>query len=811
MKKILFNENWNVRAGTGSALGNLLGGQQSAGESVTLPHDAVIFTERVNEPLGGGTGFYKGENIHYTKDFFIPEENEGKNIYLEFEGIYQNAFIYINNAFAGRCTYGYGNYYIDITRFLEYGKTNTVKVVVKNEVPSGRWYTGGGIYRDVQLMIGEALHVACQGGKVTTIDIENGQAVIRVETPIEYNGMKTADVRVHTEVLDAEGSIVATADTPITVFAGEKYQVRQQLVVDNVKLWSVEEPNLYRFRIVLMEQEREVDEWEDTFGVRRLQLDVKKGLRINGKPVKLKGGCIHHDHGVIGAAEFEHAEERRIRKLKEAGYNAVRMSHHPAGKALLRACDRIGMLVMDEFTDVWTTTKMDFDYGFHFDMCWEQDVENMVNKDYNHPCVIMYSVGNEIPETGNKNDIAWGKKIVDKIRSIDDTRYIINCVNLMLSAMGHMDEIMESAGVSDDGSVREINTMMTNFQEVMALLVNHEITTKVTEEAFSQVDIAGYNYAAYRYEKDVERFPNRIMLGSETYPPDLASNWSLVEKYPQILGDFAWTSWDYLGEAGVGQITYGDEVNGFYGSYPWRSAYAGTHNLIGDRRPISYLRQIVWGLRKEPYISVQPPQHYGEEKHIGQWTWTDSIHSWNWNGYEGKPVIVEVFADADEVELFINGVSEGKKIVGETTAFTVEFDTFYKPGEVRAVAYKGERRTEHILRTAKDENHLQLKCSREVIPAQGDIAYVEISITDKDGILNPESAKTVNVSVEGEGFLYGLGSADPRSEDNYSQKSCMVFEGRALAVIRTANQPGNVAVTVTAQGCEKKQVTMQIG
>ncbi len=810
MKTILFNEGWTCMDGTGSSLGALLGGQQTAGSPVTLPHDAVIFTERREDPLGGGNGFYEGKNIHYIKTFFLPKEQEGKDIWLEFEGIYQNAFVYINAAYAGRCTYGYGNYYIDIARFLEYGKENTIKVVVRNGVPSGRWYTGGGIYRDVQLIIGEPLHVACAGAKITTLDIEEEQAVIRVEIPIEYSGKKTQDVQVYTELLDEEGQTAASARTPVTIFAGEKHQIRQQLVVESAKLWSVENPNLYRCRITLLVQGKTMDEWEDAFGIRRLQVDVKKGLRINGKTVKLRGGCIHHDHGILGAAEFEHAEERRIRKLKEAGYNAIRMSHYPAGKALLRVCDRLGMLVMDEFTDVWTTTKMDFDYGFHFDQCWEQDVENMVSKDYNHPCVIMYSIGNEIPETGNKIDSAWGKKIVDKIRSMDDTRYTINCVNLMLSAMGHMDEIMASVGVQDDKVTREINSMMTSMQEVMGLLVNHEITTRVTEEAFGQVDIAGYNYAAYRYEKDVERFPNRIMLGSETNPPDLAYNWSLVEKYPQVLGDFTWTAWDYLGEAGIGQITYGEEPNGFYGSYPWRAAYTGTHNLIGDRQPVSYLREIIWGLRKEPYISVQPPRHYGEEKHVGQWRKTDSIHSWNWSGFEGKPVMVEVYADAEEVELFINGISRGKKAVGEKEAFTAEFDTVYEPGEVRAVAWKKGKQTEHILRTAKSDRCLCLQCSRDVVDKTEDIAFVEISLTDEEGVLNPESVKTVHVSVEGAGVLYGLGSADPKSEENYRQESCTVFEGRALAVIRAAKKPGTVNVTVAADGCETKSISIQI-
>ena len=810
MKVIRFNKDWICKEGSGSALTSLFGGAQEQERKVTLPHDAVINTKRKDNPLGSGMGFYKGETIHYMKNFFVPKDMEGKDVWIEFEGIYQNAFIYINDAFVGRCIYGYGNYCFDITRFLKYEEGNKIKVVVRNEGASGRWYTGGGIYRNVNLMVGNSLHITCAGAKISTLDIDEEQAVVRIEIPIEYTGKKTREIQVCTEVLDDCGKAVAKAQTPITVFAGESHQIRQQLVVEHAKLWDTETPNLYQCHVVLKEEENFVDEWNDTFGIRQLKLDVKKGLRINGKSIKLRGGCIHHDHGIIGAAEFEHAEERRIRKLKEAGYNAVRMAHHPAGKALLRVCDKLGILVMDEFTDVWTTTKMDFDYGIQFDQCWEKDVENMVNKDFNHPCVILYSIGNEIPETGNMIDCAWGKKIVDKIRSIDDTRYTINCVNLMLSAMGHMDEILKSVGVDDDGKGREINSMMTNMQEVMGLLVNHEITTKVTEEAFSQVDIAGYNYAAYRYEQDVERFPNRIMLGSETNAPDLAYNWSLVEKYPQVLGDFAWTAWDYLGEAGIGQITYGDETNGFYGSYPWRSAYVGTHNLIGDRQPVSYLRQIIWGLRKEPYISVQPPQYYGEERHAGQWRKTDSIHSWNWSGYEGKPIVVEVYADAEEVELSVNGVSCGKKQAGEKEVYVTEFQTIYTPGEIRAVAYKDGKKKEHVLHTSNNENHIRLQCSREIIDKPEDIVFVEISITDDDGVLNPGSSKQIHVSVEGAGRLYGLGSANPKSEEDYWQEYCEVYEGRALAVIRSTEKQGMITVRVTADGCKEENITVQV-
>ena len=402
-----------------------------------------------------------------------------------------------------------------------------------------------------------------------------------------------------------------------------------------------------------------LDEEEGTFGIRKLQLDTKHGLRINGKVVNLRGGCIHHDNGVTGTAEFAHAAEFRVRKLKEAGYNAIRSSHYPMSIKLLEACDKLGVYVMDEFSDVWTSTKVDYDYGTHMAEWWEHDVTNLVTKDYNHPCVIMYSIGNEIPENGNKFDAQWGKKLADKIRTLDDSRYVTNSLNLMLSIMDRIGEMMAAAqggGEGASGEPMEINSAMSNMGDMMGALIASEIAGKATEEAFAQVDIAGYNYATVRYEQDAKNYPNRIIVGSETYPQDLDKNWELIEKHPYIIGDFSWTAWDYLGEAGIGKITYGESQGmGFYAEYPYKAAYCGDMNLIGDRRPISYWREIIWGLRKAPYVSVQPPQYYGVKHGMTFWSMTDAVRSWNWAGYEGKPVIVEVYADADEAELYVNG------------------------------------------------------------------------------------------------------------------------------------------------------------
>lgn len=565
------------------------------------------------------------------------------------------------------------------------------------------------------------------------------------------------------------------------------------------------------------------DEEKGTFGIRKLQLDPMHGLRVNGKVVNLRGGCIHHDNGVIGTAEFPHAEEFRVKTLKEAGYNAIRSSHYPMSRVLLRACDKYGMYVMDEFADVWTSTKVAFDYGTHMSEWWEHDVANLVRKDYNHPCVIMYSIGNEIPENGNKIDIQWGKKLTDKIRSLDPFRYVTNSMNLLLAMMDKLGDMMaagaagaagaeaaQAAGASEEAGegqemTGEINSMMTSLGDMMSMLNGSEIVSKTMEEASSQVDITGYNYAAVRYELDKELYPNRVLVGSETYPRDLDVNWELVEKHPHVIGDFSWTAWDYLGEAGIGKIHYGENGGGmsFYAPYPCKAAYCGDMNLIGDRRPVSYWREIIWGLRKDPYLCVQPPQHYGEEKKMTEWSMTDAFRSWNFAGYEEKPIVVEAYADADEAELFVNGASVERKKIGEEKKCVVTFDTKYVPGTLEVVVYKdGAECGKDQIQTASSNVHLEAASDAECIPADGsDICYVNLSVVDENGIFNPGDVQEVSVEIAGPGVIAGYGSADPDSEENYFDRTAKTFEGRLRAAVRATGEAGEITVTFKASGC----------
>lgn len=819
MQKQSFHAGWMFQEGGGSALAALTGAAKPP-RPVRLPHDASIQKDRnPNEPNGSGNGFFREENYNYTKEFMLEEEAEGKNVWLEFEGVYQNAYVYINGSFAGKCPYGYGNFYVDATRFVKFGQPNTIKVVVKNGIPSGRWYTGGGIYRDVNLMVADRLHLIPDGIHLATVELEADQAVIRSEAVIEYTGIGVKDVTLTVELLDSKAQVAASASMPITVEEHSRQTYRQMLFVENPVLWDAEHPNLYRYRAYITADGVVTDEEFGSFGIRSLSLDRKHGLRVNGKVVKLRGGCIHHDNGITGTAEFAHAADFRVKKLKEAGYNAIRSSHYPMSRRLLEACDRYGMYVMDEFADVWTSTKVDFDYGTHMAEWWEHDVTNLVNKDYNHPCVIFYSIGNEIPETGNRFDVQWGKRLADKIRSLDDSRYVTNSLNLMLSIMDRMGEIMssmkaeaaqkaEAAGA--DGS-QEINSMMSNMGDLMNTLIASEIAGNATREAFAQVDLAGYNYAACRYEQDAELYPNRIMVGSETYPRDLDVNWELVEKHPYLIGDFSWTAWDYLGEAGIGKITYGEKQGlSFYAPYPYKAAYCGDMNLLGDRRPVSYWREIIWGLRRAPYLAVQPPMYHDVEHAMTSWSMTDAVRSWNWKGQEGRPVTVEVYTDAEFAALWINGRMIEKKAVGETKKALVLFETVYEPGELEVVVYRdGQEAGRDKIVTASEKVQLLAAADTTVIPADGsDICYVELAMVDENGRLNPDADKTVHIEAEGAGEVIGFGSADPASEENYFDPSAKAYEGRLRAAIRGTGETGSIRVTLRAEGCEDAVVEL---
>ncbi|XVQ15900.1 glycoside hydrolase family 2 TIM barrel-domain containing protein [Spirillospora sp. CA-255316] len=821
MIRLSFNDGWRTRPKVNPFAE--LGGVSVPFEEVTLPHDAMIGQERAapdgEVSMEGGAGaYFPGGVFDYRKTFFVPEGHRGKRIILEFEGVYRDAAVYVNGDYAGQRPYGYSLFHVDIDRFLRFGQDNEIRVEARSHRDS-RWYTGAGIYRDTWMLIGEPVRISPGGVRITTPDIDAGWAVVEAATRIENDSMRIRTVDVVTEIRDARGNAAASEVSKVTVLPGEPAVCRQRLYVREPSPWSPDSPALYTAGVTVQDADAgtEVDTETATFGIRSLGLDPVRGLRINGRTVKLRGACVHHDNGPLGAATFARAEERRVQILKDAGFNAIRMSHHPMSRAMLDACDRLGMLVMDEAFDMWTSAKSDFDYSLSFPEWWERDIEAMVAKDFNHPSVIFYSIGNEIPETGSAAGAAWGRRLAEKVRSLDGTRYVTNGVNGMLAVMSDLATMMRQAKGADKDAAEEgkgINAMMADAGAAMDRISSSELVTRRTAESFGVLDVAGMNYSEGRYAQDRELFPNRIIVGTETFPTRIDGNWKLVERYGHVIGDFTWTGWDYLGEVGIGRPQYLSPETprpAHTAPYPHLLAGCGDIDITGHRRPASFYREIVFGLRTRPYVAVRRPEHHGKTWGAGPWTWSDAISSWTWPGFEGSPVTVEVYSDADEVELLVNGRSLGRKPAGDEHRFRAEFDTVYEPGELLAVAYRNGTETgRSTVPSADGEVRLHAEADRSAITAAGgDLAFVSFTLRDAGGVCHPMADRTVSVEVSGDGVLQGFGTAAPSTEERFDATERRTYEGRALAIVRPTG-PGKIRLLASAPDCEPVEVLISV-
>lgn len=800
MSRDSFNTGWTVRP-KGSIFTQLSGSTAEA-VPVTLPHDAIITLERGAEH-NGGQAYFPGGCFEYSKTFEVPEAWRTKRVSLEFGGVYRDAVVFVNNVAAGHRPYGYSAFLVDLDPYLRYGEPNVVRVEARSHDDS-RWYTGAGIFRDTRLIVTELVHIEWRGVRVTTPDVDAERAVVEVAVDVRNDGLSTETIAVEVDVVDEEGVTVASGTAPVTTRAGSSALARIRAYVNKPRLWSVDDPQLYTAAVRLRAAGVVVDERPTRFGVRTLRLDPESGLRINGETVKLRGACVHHDNGILGAAAIRRAEERKVELLKAAGFNAIRSSHNPLSAAMLAACDRVGMLVIDEAFDVWTESKSSFDYSLAFQEWWERDVEAMVLKDLNHPSVIFYSIGNEIPETGNPLGSEWGRRLAEKVRTLDPTRFVTNGVNGFVAAIDDFVEEFRrvaAAGEQDGG----VNDFMASHADLQNQIAQSSVVTERTAESFAVLDVAGMNYADARYPLDRELFPSRIIVGSETFPPRIADNWALILDSPHVIGDFTWTGFDYLGEVGVGRAVYTDSTAQFAAPFPWIAAWCGDLDLTGFRRPASFYREIVFGLRTEPYIAVQRPENYHRTPKVtGGWSWSDSIGSWTWSVEPGSPIRVEVYSgDSDEVELRLDGKTLARQTVGEGMPLVTVFETEYQPGELTAIAYRnGSETGRTTLHSAIGATSLTATADRDVLVADdADLAFIPIELRDTAGTLVTSVDRQVAVSVEGAGVLQALGSARPDNAERYDTGVHTTFDGRALAVVRPTG-PGAITVTVTAHGLE---------
>jgi beta-galactosidase len=787
MIRTAFDDDWAL-APRASIFEQLAGAAGSV--PVTLPHDAMLAGGRDPDSSGGShTGYFRPGAWQYEKSFDAPREWEHKRVTFEFEGVYRDAMVYINGEFAGQWANGYSTFRIPADPFLQYGASNTIRVEAQAHEDS-RWYSGAGIHRPVHLLVGDLVHISPEGPRVTTPQIEPDLASAVVATDIVNAGISTATVGAALEIRDPSGAVVATDRARITVRAGERLTVRQRAYIEDPELWGPDSPRLYT-ATVRLDGETSTDEATTTFGIRSIALDPRRGLRINGEQIALRGACIHHDNGILGSAAFSAAEERRVRRLKAAGFNALRSSHNPLSTAMLEACDRHGMLVMDETFDIWTQSKTADDYSRRFPQWWERDVDALVAKDFNHPSVIFYSIGNEIQEIGTPHGARLGRLLAERVRAQDPTRLITGAINGFMTVLDKLPELTASS--DEEGGFNDLLSIDGVMEAAMTL---PEVGERITESA-SVLDVVGLNYGDSRYSLDAAEHPNRIMVGSETFPTQIARLWHLVTENDQVIGDFTWTGWDYLGEAGLGRPKYPGDGD-FAAAYPQLVAGCGDIDITGRRRPISYYREIVFGLRRDPYLAIQRPEHRGAPAEVAAWSWSDARADWTWDVPAGSPVTAEAYADADEVAFVLNGTEVARRSVGTERSFVATAEVPYETGVLEAVAYRdGEETGRCRLTTASAPARIALAADA----VEGDIVLVDIDLEDADGTRQPASDRPVTIELEGPAELRALGSARPDGDGDFLEDSCTTYEGHALAAVRPTG-PGSITVTARAEGLE---------
>lgn len=795
MQRIPLHTGWRVRPKT-SDFAELVG-QAPPWREVRVPHDAILGETR-DPAFGASSGYLPGGAFEYRTTIQAPDEWRERVVALEFEGVQRSAQVFVNDTLAGRWASGATQFVVPLDPYLHVGEDNEVRVECRTHADS-RWYVGAGIHRPVHLVVGSLVHIALDGVRVSTQDIDGEHAVLDVVTTVENNARGLVEVVAVTELHDAEGHLLATDEVPITVFPGEPAVARQRLVVTAPSLWGPDSPVLHTATVTLLNRGEEVDAETVRFGIRTVRADARRGLLINGKPVKLRGACIHSDNGVLGAVAITRADERRVELLKEAGFNALRSAHNPMSRAMLDACDRLGVLVMDELADMWTQTKSDSDHALVFPEWWERDLVAMVRKDQNHPSVIMYSIGNEIPELAIPHGRLWSRRLAERLRQLDDSRLVTNGVNGILTVTPELPE-------------GGINALLTNLGDHWGRVAASDRVGTGTAEAFGVLDVAGMNYMDTRYELDRELFPHRVIVGSETFPGHIDRLWRLVQDNAHVIGDFTWTGWDYLGEAGIGRVADADDPTaGRPGApYPWLLAWCGDLDITGHRRPASFYREIVFGLRTQPYLAVQRPERAGLEVRATPWAWSDSVSSWSFADADGTIVTVEVYSAAEEVELLLNGRSLGVAAAGEQRRFRAEFQVTYEPGELTAVAFTGGQETgRSSLRSRTGAVVLTAVSDRDAVSGDGtDLAFVDLLLTDGAGTVAVGVDRVVTVRVEGPGVLAGFGSAAPATEESYLDDVHSTFDGRALAIIRPTGA-GTITLTATAEDCGEAVVGIE--
>lgn len=793
MKRISFNEDWYYRHLN----------TEDSWKHITLPFDAMLREQRTNKAKGiHNIGWFESYDYEYKKDFYLPPNYTGNSVFFEFEGIYHNAEIYINGEKVIERPFGYTQIIVCGKDYLKSGKNEILVVAHNEDQPNSRWYSGSGIYRPVWIYKpDDEKFITLYGMKIRTLDYKTKTIEIKVETSIP--GIITADI------LDENGETVLSSIEAESFpnSNGKNNAVIKTQIIDG-SCWSLEQPVLFKAVVRFGK-----DSSEETFGIRELSLTQEKGLLLNGERIILKGACIHSDNQLLGAEVYPEAEERRIKLLKEVGYNAIRSAHNPASRDLLEACDRLGMLIMDEYTDMWYIHKNKYDYASYMPDWWRQDLKDMVEKDYNHPCVILYSYGNEVAETGQKRGIKLAKEMTDYLHTLDDTRPVTCGINIFFNflykiGLGVYSDDKSDKEAKNAGKEAKNKKVGSEFYNYLAGILGAEfmkfgaglyMSDLATRDAFANMDVAGYNYGITRYIKDLRKYPERYILGSETFCKDAYKFYELAKQHPRIIGDFVWAGMDYIGEAGIGSWEYEDYAPKGAPKEGWLTAGSGRLDLIGKGGGEALYTKIVYEVEKGPLIAVVPVYQTGKHS-PSAWKMTDSVESWSWRGCENMKAKVEVYARAYLIRLFLNNELVGCK---KTNKCIAKFNIPYKNGTLKAVAYDENKVKvgEAELITAGDETELRLIPESDTAYCNT-LTYVRVQFTDSNGIWKPMDHHRVKLKVKN-GELIRLGNACPYNDTCFLSDTTKTYYGEALAIVKPDGR-GDMIIRAVSDNLESE-------
>jgi beta-galactosidase len=775
--------------------------------SVDLPHDYSIMDlpgedsptqvgpfSRKSPGNGNSTGHVIGGTGWYRKSFALDKADKDKTVVLNFDGVYMETSVWVNGKKAGIHKNGYTPFWFDITSLLNgEGKQNVIAVKVDNPGRNSRWYSGSGIYRNVHLTLTQPVHIGVWGVKLTTPDINKTSAVVDIDVAVQNETGKEVNVQITINLKDKNGKISATDKENVVLSGKSDTVLKKQLKVKNPLLWSLASPDLYEAEVLIETDKIVTDNITQTFGIRSIELSAEKGFLLNGKSVELKGGCLHHDNGFLGSAAYNRAEVRRVEIMKANGYNAIRCSHNPPSETFLNACDKLGILVIDEFSDMWESYKNPHDYSGVFREWWNKDLTDMIMRDRNHPSIILWSIGNEIPESSDTSGVRIGNQLANRVKALDNTRFVTEAVSEILTPGGW----------------------------------------KSTPEAFKILDVGGYNYTWNKYESDHLQFPERIIVGTESFPLDAWDTWKPVEQSSYVIGDFVWTAMDYIGEVSLGsstivrgtqnkimklpegfQLPKGINIFDLTAKQPTTWPYfvsgCGDIDMLGDKKPQMLYRDVLWDNSKLE-INVHAPIPMGFAENISMWGWPGEWPLWTWKGSEGKPLQVRVFTKASHVKLELNGKIVGEKDLKPEDKYIAVFDVAYQPGELKATSLdKGKEIGVKVLRTSGEPVALRLVADRNKIKAdRNDLSFVKIEIIDSNGQVVPKDSVSLKLIVSGNGELVASGNANPKDMASVNSPMLDTYKGKAIAIIRPKGS-GTIRLIAESGGLKAGELTIAV-